>query len=87
MLVSDAVTLGVDYRVVDSRSGLDIGGPGFARARFPHLQEDHRSVGMRLYLNLDDVGVNVVQSRVIDGRNTAASHVFGVAASRAFGGY
>ena len=86
-LVSDAVTLGVDYRVVDSRSGLDIGAPGFTPELFPHLQEDHRSVGLRLYLNLDDVGLNLFHSRVLDGRNTAASRVFGVAATRAFGGY
>lgn len=86
-LLSDTVTLGVDYRAVDSRSGLDIGGPGFTPDRFPHLQEDHRSVGLRLYFNLDPVGVNLFHSRVIDGRNTAASRVFGIAASRSFGGY
>ena len=86
-LVSDAFTLGVDYRIVDSRSGLDIGALGFTPALFPHVQEDHRSLGLRLYINLDDVGLNVFHSRVLDGRNTAASHVFGVAASRAFGGY
>ena len=86
-LVSDAVTLGVDYRVVDSRSGLDIGAPGFTPARFPEAQEDHQSVGLRLYLNLDDVGLNLFHSRVLDGRNTAASRVFGIAASLAFGGY
>lgn len=86
-LVSDAVTLGAEYRAVDARSGLDIGAPGFTPARFPELEEDHRSVGLRLYFNLAGVGLNVFHSRVLDGRNTAASRVYGLSASRAFGGY
>ena len=86
-LVSDVVTLGVDYRFVDSRDGFDIGGPGFTPARFPELEEDRESLGLRIYVNVGSVGLSAFSSRVVDGRNTAGSHVFGLVVSRSFGSF
>ena len=84
-LMNNVVTLGVDYRLVDSQAGLDIGAPGFTPSKFPLLEEDYRSLGVRLFFNLRNTGVNAFHARILDGRNTAASRVFGVAISRSFG--
>ena len=84
---NDAITIGVDYRLVNALSGIDIGGEGFSPSRFPGLQEDAQIVGGRLLANVTDtVSVNAFVGRVVAGRNTAKSRVFGVGATFAFGG-
>ena len=83
----DAVTVGVDYRLVNATSGIDIGGPGFSPARFPALEEDAHILGGRLLANVTDrLSLNFFAGRVIAGRNTARSTVFGLGASFGFGG-
>ena len=83
-LVTERVSLGLDYSLVDSRSGLDIGEPAFSPDRFPELEEDTETVSARLYYNFGEVGMNVFYGKVIDGRNTAASDIFGVTVSYLF---
>lgn len=86
-LVGDVVTVGLDYRLVDSRDGLDIGAPDFTPARFPELDEDHEAIGIRAFFNVGGFGLSTFHSRVVDGRNTAASGVFGLVVSRSFGAF
>ena len=82
-----AVTLGVDYRLVNALSGLDIGGPGFSPSRFPGLEEDAHIVGGRLLANVTDtVNLNVFFGQVVAGKNTAASRIFGAGIGIGFGG-
>lgn len=83
----DAVTVGVDYRLVNALSGIDIGGPGFSPSRFPALEEDAHILGGRLLATVTDtLGLNFFVGRVVAGRNTARSTVFGMGASFGFGG-
>ena len=82
-----AVTLGVDYRMVNALSGIDIGGPGFSPSRFPGLQENAHLVGGRLLINATDtVNLNVFFGQVVAGKNTAASRIFGAGVGFGFGG-
>ena len=82
-----AVTLGLDYRIVNALSGIDIGGPGFSPSRFPGLEEDAHLVGGRVLANVTDtVSLNVFFGQVVTGNNTAASRVFGGGLSFGFGG-
>ena len=82
-----AVTVGVDYRLVNATSGIDIGGPGFSPARFPALEEDAHILGGRVIADVTDrLSLNFFAGRVIAGRNTARSTVFGLGASFGFGG-
>ena len=82
-----AVTLGVDYRMVNAMSGIDIGGMGFSPSRFPGLEEDAHIVGGRLLANVTDtVSLNVFFGQVVAGKNTAASRVFGAGIGFGFGG-
>jgi hypothetical protein len=82
-----AVTLGVDYRMVNALSGIDIGGMGFSPSRFPGLEEDAHIVGGRLLANVTDtVNLNVFFGQVMAGKNTAASRVFGAGLGFGFGG-
>ena len=82
-----AVTLGVDYRMVNAMSGLDIGGMGFSPSRFPGLEEDAHIVGGRLLANVTDtVNLNVFFGQVVAGNNTAASRIFGAGIGFGFGG-
>ena len=82
-----AVTLGVDYRIVNALSGIDIGGPGFSPSRFPGLEEDAHLVGGRVLINATDVvSLNVFFGQVVKGNNTAVSRVFGGGLSFGFGG-
>ncbi len=83
-VLNDQVTLGLDYRQVNAESGLDIGGPGFSPSRFPELEEDGQSLGLRLFWNMGSLGLNVFHARVQDGRNTAASNVTGATVSYFF---
>jgi len=83
----DVVTLGVDYRMVNATSGIDIGGEGFSPSRFPGLHEDGHIVGGRLIANVTDlVSVNAFFGQVVKGRNIAASRIFGAGLSFGFGG-
>ena len=83
----NAVTLGVDYRMVNALSGIDIGGMGFSPSRFPGLQEDAHLVGGRVLINATDtVNVNVFFGQVVAGKNTAASRIFGAGVGFGFGG-
>lgn len=83
----DMVTVGVDYRMVNALSGIDIGGPGFSPSRFPGLQEDGHIVGGRLIANVNDaVSLNAFFGQVVAGRNTAASRIIGVGLSFGLGG-
>ena len=82
-----AVTLGVDYRMVNAMSGIDIGGMGFSPSRFPGLEEDAHIVGGRLLANVTDtVNLNVFFGQVVAGNNTAASRIFGAGIGFGFGG-
>ena len=82
-----AVTLGVDYRMVNAMSGLDIGGMGFSPSRFPGLEEDAHIVGGRLLANVTDtVNLNVFFGQVVADKNTAASRIFGAGIGFGFGG-
>ena len=83
----DVVTIGVDYRMVNATSGIDIGGEGFSPSRFPGLHEDGHIVGGRLIANVTDlVSVNAFFGQVVRGRNIAASRIFGAGLSFGFGG-
>ena len=83
----NAVTLGVDYRMVNALSGIDIGGMGFSPSRFPGLQEDTHLVGGRILIDATDtVNVNVFFGNVLAGNNTAVSRVFGAGVGFSFGG-
>ncbi len=80
-LLGDRVTLGVDYQMENSESGLDIGDPDFAPRRFPELDEDQHSLGLQIFWNLGRVGVSVFHRQVIEGRNTAVNDVTGATMS------
>ncbi len=83
----NVVTLGIDYRMVNALSGIDIGGEGFSPSRFPGLHEDGHIVGGRLIANVTDlVSVNVFFGQVVKGRNVAASRIIGAGLSFGFGG-
>jgi hypothetical protein len=84
----NAVTLGVDYRMVNALSGIDIGQPmAFSPSRFPALEEDAHIVGGRLLANVTDtVNLNVFFGQVVAGNNTAVSRIFGVGVGFGFGG-
>ena len=83
----NVVTLGLDYRMVNAISGIDIGGEGFSPSRFPGLHEDGHIVGARLIANVTDlVSVNGFFGQVVRGRNIAASRIFGAGLSFGFGG-
>lgn len=82
----DRVTLGVDYRLVNALSGIDIGGTGFSPSRFPGLEEDQHLVGGRLLANVTDtVSLNVFFGQVVAGNNTAASRIVGIGIGIGFG--
>ena len=84
---NDAITIGVDYRMVNALSGIDIGGPGFSPSRFPGLEEDGHIVGGRLIANVTDtVSLNAFFGQVVAGRNTAASRIIGVGLNFGVGG-
>lgn len=85
--VSSRLTLGVDYRMVNALSGIDIGGEGFSPSRFPGLEEDARILGGRLIADLTGtVGASAFFGQVVGGRNTAKSRIFGVGLNVGFGG-
>ncbi len=84
-LLNDSLTMGVEYRMVDSTSGLQIGGPGFAPDRFPEIEEDTQTLGARLYYSVtENISLSLFGGSVIDGRNAAASSIFGATANYTF---
>ena len=86
-LAQNSVWFGVNYRMVNALSGIDIGGEGFSPSRFPGLQEDAHIIDGRLLADVTDtVSVHGFVGRVVAGRNTAASLLIGVGLSFAFGG-
>ena len=84
--VNDRITIAADYRMVNgSDSGLDIGGPGFSADRFPEVQEDIQLLGGRVLAAVSDtISVSGFYGQVIDGRNTAASRIFGLSVTYSF---
>ena len=85
--VGGRVTLGVDYRMVNALSGIDIGGAGFSPSRFPGLQEDAQILGGRVLADMTDtIGMSAFFGQVVAGRNTAKSRIFGLGVNIGFGG-
>lgn len=85
LAVYDRLTLGLEYKRVDSEGALDIGAPGFSPARFPEVQEEMSVLGGRLFVGLaDNVNVSVFYGRTLDGRNTADSNIVGGTLSYSF---
>lgn len=83
--LNDSLTVGLEYRMVNSTSGLQIGGPGFAPDRFPEIEEDTQTVAARLYYSVNEnFSLSLFGGAVIDGRNAAASNILGAAASYSF---
>ena len=87
VLVGDRVGLGIGYRMTDGGSGLDIGVPPFAPARFPELQEDIDLLYGTVTVGLTGrANLGLTYGEVIDGRNTPNSEVFGLSVGFSFGG-
>ena len=77
----DNIGLGVNYKLVDAQSGIQIGGPGFdpVTGVFPRLEEDIQFLSGTVSLNVSDqTNLAVTYGEVIDGRNTSKSKVFSV---------
>lgn len=75
------IGLGINYKLVDAQSGLQIGGPGFSPVTrvFPRLEEDIQFLSGTVSLNVtDQTNIGVSYGEVIDGRNTSKSKVFSV---------
>ena len=84
-LLGEKLSLGLDYRLVDARSGLDIGGEGFDPTRFPEVEEDSEIVAGRLYYNATDaLSFAVFHAAAVGGRNSPASAVYGATVSYSF---
>ena len=85
LAVYDKLTLGLEYKRVDSDDSLDIGGPGFSPARFPQVQEESSVLAGRVFYGLaDNVDVSLFYGRTLDGRNTADSNIIGGTLSYSF---
>ena len=84
-LLGEKLSLGLDYKLVDARSGLDIGGEGFDPTRFPEVEEDSELVAGRLYYNASEaLSFAVFHATVVGGRNAPASAVYGATISYSF---
>lgn len=85
VIIGNRLSLSLSYEIDDSRSGLEIGGPGFSPSRFPELQEDVQLAGATVsYTVSDRVSVGGSFAKVVDGRNTAASDVRSVSFNFSF---
>ena len=83
--LGEKLSLGLDYKLVDARSGLDIGGEGFDPTRFPEVEEDSELVAGRLYYNASEaLSFAVFHATVVGGRNAPASAVYGATISYSF---
>lgn len=88
LLVTEKLAFGVDYKVVKSEPGLDIGGPGFTPARFPLVREERNLLGGRMFYNMSEsMSLGLFYLAVRDGRNTPASSAFGGSLSYSFSGH
>jgi len=77
--------LNATYQIVDSASGLDVGGPGFSPDRFPALQEDITLLGATLSWSVaDQLNPCASMGEVIDCRTTAASEIWGLGIGYSF---
>ena len=78
----DNIGLGINYKLVDAQSGLQIGTSTDSvpsRAFFPRLEEDIQFLSGTVSLNVtDQTNIGVSYGEVIDGRNTSKSKVFSV---------
>ncbi len=89
-LLWNRVGLSLSYERVDTPWGsLDIGpgeAPGvFSPARFPEVKEELELLGGSLSVALtDQISLGLSYATVINGRNTAASDVFGVSLAYSF---
>ena len=87
-LLFENIGLGVNYKIVDAQSGLQIGGPGFSPPRFPEVEEDIQFLSGTVSLNVSDQSnIAVSYGEVLDGRNTAKSKVFSVTMGYQFDTY
>lgn len=85
VIVGDRLSLSLSYEIDDSKSGIEIGGPGFSPSRFPELQEDIQLAGATVSYTISDrVSVGGSFAKVVDGRNTAASDVRSISFSFSF---
>lgn len=85
LTASERLTLAVEYRRVNAEDSIDIGGPGFAPPRFPEVEEDISVLAGRAFWQLTDtLDASLFYGNTIDGRNTAASSIFGVTLSYSF---
>lgn len=85
VVIGGRFALSLNYEIDDSRSGLEIGGPGFSPSRFPELQEDIHILGPTLSYSVSErFGFGASYAQVVNGRNTAASDVLSVSFSYAF---
>lgn len=77
--INAKTSIGVNYQVQESLSGIDIGAPGFTFARFPGVKEDYQIVGGNLSYQLTPAtSVTVVYAKVVDGRNTSYHDLAGI---------
>ena len=80
VLVTNAIGLSINYKLVDALSGLDIG-----EAPFPQVEEDvHFLGGTATFNTTDTTNVGVSYGEVLDGRNTAKSKVWSVSLGYSF---
>lgn len=87
-LLGERLSLGLDYKVVNARDGLDIGGEGFDPTRFPEVEEDSELVAGRLYYNASEsLSFAVFHAAVVNGRNAPASAVYGATISYSFSAF
>lgn len=85
VIVGNRLSLSLSYEIDDSRSGIEIGGPGFSPSRFPELQEDIHLAGATVSVTVSDrVNVGASFAKVVDGRNTAVSDVGSISVSLSF---
>ena len=87
-LLGEKLSLGLDYKIVNAESGLDIGGEGFDPTRFPEVQEDSELAAGRLYYNASErLSFAVFHAAVVNGRNAPASAVYGATISYSFSAF
>lgn len=89
-LLFENIGLGVNYKLVDAQSGLQIGGAGFSPVTrvFPRLEEDIQFLSGTVSLNVSDqTNIGITYGEVIDGRNTSKSKVFSVTMGYQFDTY
>ena len=85
VIVGDRLGLSLSYEIDDSRSGIEIGGPGFSPSRFPELQEDIHLVGPTVSYTISDrTSIGASYAKVVEGRNTAVSDVWAVSVNISF---